>query len=207
MGKCLICGEKGATISDGLGVCLMCIRKKPEQVLEVTRRKHADSHAAFGLPPAPPRDADGLRCGTCANDCVISAGRSGFCGLVWNVDECLVRYGVRLRTGFWNGIMMSCRPTVSAGGFVQAALEGATPSMLTSPRLNTDTATWPFSTEPAVTTVSIARIGTTGRCRRSTDRLSALKLWRPRRMSAFPVSAILAATPLHRCRTRSRLAV
>jgi pyruvate formate lyase activating enzyme len=99
MGKCLVCGEKGATISKGLGVCLKCIRNRPEQALKVSMRKHAEHRATFGLPPAPPRDFNGLRCGTCANDCVIGIGRSGFCGLVSNVDGRLVRYGGTAENG------------------------------------------------------------------------------------------------------------
>jgi pyruvate formate lyase activating enzyme len=99
MGKCLVCGEKGVAISDGIGVCLRCLRGRTERALEATRRKHAGSRAAFGLPPVPPRDADGLRCGTCANDCVIGAGHSGFCGLVSNVDGHLVRYGGTAENG------------------------------------------------------------------------------------------------------------
>lgn len=93
MGKCLVCGEKATTISDGLGVCLKCIREKPEQALEITSRAHTKSRARFGLPPVPPRDAGGLSCGVCANNCVIGIGKSGFCGLVWNVSGRLVRFG------------------------------------------------------------------------------------------------------------------
>jgi pyruvate formate lyase activating enzyme len=93
MGKCLVCGERTAVISDGLGVCSKCIREKPEQGLEVARHAHAKSRAVFGLPAEPPRNADGLLCGVCANNCVIGVGNSGFCGLVWNVDGRLVRFG------------------------------------------------------------------------------------------------------------------
>lgn len=93
MGKCLICGEKAATISDSLGVCLKCIREKPEEALKIARQAHVKSRAVFGLPSEPPRDAGGLSCGVCANDCMIGAGQCGFCGLVWNVDGRLVRYG------------------------------------------------------------------------------------------------------------------
>jgi pyruvate formate lyase activating enzyme len=99
MGKCLVCGSKAVTISDGLGVCLQCLREKTEQALEVTSRRHAESRAAFGLPPTPPRDAHGLRCGTCANDCRIGNDHSGFCGLVSNVDGRLVRYGGTAKNG------------------------------------------------------------------------------------------------------------
>jgi len=99
MGKCLLCGEKSVTVSDGLGVCLRCIREEPEQTLEITRQKHARSRSVFGLPSEPPRDAGGLGCGICANDCVIGVGHGGFCGLVWNVEGHLVRYGGTVEKG------------------------------------------------------------------------------------------------------------
>jgi len=93
MGKCRVCGVEAATVSDALGVCLKCIREKPEKALEITRSVHAKSRGAFGLPAEPPRDAGGLACGVCANECVIGVGGCGFCGLVWNVGGHLVRYG------------------------------------------------------------------------------------------------------------------
>jgi len=93
MGKCLVCGGKAAAISDALGVCLKCIREKPEQALEITRQVHGKSRAAFGLPSEPPKDAGGLPCGICGNNCVIAAGGRGFCGLVHSVGGRLVRYG------------------------------------------------------------------------------------------------------------------
>ena len=93
MGKCLICGKKAATVSGSLGVCLQCIRDKPEEALKVTRRVHAESRAVFGLPSEPPRDAGGLLCGVCSNNCMISVDNCGYCGLVWNFDGRLVRFG------------------------------------------------------------------------------------------------------------------
>ena len=112
MGKCLVCGEKAATISDSLGVCLRCIREKPEQALEITRRVHTKSRAVFGLPSEPPKDAGGLSCGVCANNCRIGAGNSGFCGLVWNVDGRLVRFGGTAEKGvlewYYDGLPTNC---------------------------------------------------------------------------------------------------
>ena len=93
MGKCLICGKKSPTISGKLGVCLNCIRDRTEEALAITRRVHAESRAVFGLPSEPPNDADGINCGICANNCRIGLGKSGFCGLVWNVNGRLVRFG------------------------------------------------------------------------------------------------------------------
>jgi pyruvate formate lyase activating enzyme len=112
MGKCLICGAKTATISDNLGVCLNCIREKSAQALEITRQVHTKERAVFGLPPKPPRDAGGLLCGVCANNCRIGAGKSGFCGLVWNVDGHLVRFGGTAEKGilewYYDGLPTNC---------------------------------------------------------------------------------------------------
>ncbi|MCK4440162.1 radical SAM protein, partial [Candidatus Bathyarchaeota archaeon] len=112
MGKCLICGEKATTVSGSLGVCLRCIREKPEQALEITRRVHAKSRAVFGLPSEPPRDAGGLSCGVCANNCVIGVGNCGFCGLVWNVGGRLVRFGGTGEKGilewYYDGLPTNC---------------------------------------------------------------------------------------------------
>jgi pyruvate formate lyase activating enzyme len=93
MGKCQVCGSRSLTISSNLGVCLRCIRQKPEQALELTRAVHARSQAVFGLPSEPPKDADGLLCGVCANNCRIGEGRIGFCGLVHNVGGRIFRFG------------------------------------------------------------------------------------------------------------------
>jgi pyruvate formate lyase activating enzyme len=99
MGKCLVCGEKAATISGNLGVCLKCIRNEPEKALAATKDVHAKSRATFGLQPQPPNDAWGLPCGVCANNCLIGVGNSGFCGLVQNVGGRLVRFGGTLEKG------------------------------------------------------------------------------------------------------------
>ncbi|MGB9914250.1 MAG: radical SAM protein [Candidatus Bathyarchaeales archaeon] len=99
MGKCLICGAKAKTISNGLHVCLSCIRNSPDKALAVTRQVHAENRAAYGLPPEPPRDAGGVPCGVCVNNCVISEGNMGFCGLVKNVDVRLNRFGGTVEQG------------------------------------------------------------------------------------------------------------
>jgi len=112
MGACLICGEKAATISKSLGVCLRCIRNKHEEALEITRLVHAKSRAVFGLPSRPPQDAGGLPCGVCANNCIIGSDNSGFCGLVWNVGERLVRFGGTADKGvlewYYDGLPTNC---------------------------------------------------------------------------------------------------
>jgi pyruvate formate lyase activating enzyme len=112
MGKCQVCGEKSPLISGNLGVCLKCIREKPEEALEIAKEVHARSRAVYGLPPEPPRDAEGLPCGVCANNCVIGVGGSGFCGLVWNVGGRLVRFGGTAEQGvlewYYDGLPTNC---------------------------------------------------------------------------------------------------
>jgi pyruvate formate lyase activating enzyme len=93
MGECLICHTRSPKISGSLGVCLDCIRNRPSEALTITSRVHGDTRRRFGLPPCPPRDPDGLECKICANSCSLGVGRTGFCGLVKNIDGRLVRFG------------------------------------------------------------------------------------------------------------------
>ena len=93
LGQCQICKKNSILISSQLGVCLQCIRTRPEKALAITDKIHAESRGKFGLPPKPPRKPDGILCGVCANDCKISVGEKGFCGLVFNVNGKLVRMG------------------------------------------------------------------------------------------------------------------
>lgn len=93
MGKCSICGSHAYTISDNVSVCLHCIRKNSQQALRITQQVHAQSRAVFGLPTKPPKETNGTTCKICANQCIIGAGKCGFCGLVWNLDGRLVCYG------------------------------------------------------------------------------------------------------------------
>jgi len=93
LGQCQICGAQSPVISSRLGVCLLCIREKPEEALRITDKVHAESRGVFGLPPKPPRNPDGISCGVCSNDCKIGSGEKGFCGLVFNTGGRLVRMG------------------------------------------------------------------------------------------------------------------
>jgi pyruvate formate lyase activating enzyme len=93
LGQCQICKKNSNLISSQLGVCLQCIRAKPEKALAITDKIHAESRGKFGLPPKPPKGPNGILCGVCANDCKISIGEKGFCGLVFNVNDKMVRMG------------------------------------------------------------------------------------------------------------------
>ncbi len=130
MGKCLVCGAESAAVSDKLHVCLNCIRTKPEKSLEITKQVHAESRAVFSLPSEPPRDAGGIPCGVCANNCIIGAGGAGFCGLVWNVDGRLVRFGGTCEQGvlewYYDGLPTNCVswwfcPSCTGSGYPQYA--------------------------------------------------------------------------------------
>ncbi|HIE11691.1 MAG TPA: radical SAM protein [Kiritimatiellae bacterium] len=93
LGRCKVCGKSSPLISSRLGVCIECIREKPEKALMVSDNVHAESRGAFNLPSRPLSDPDGIRCGMCANDCVIGVGKKGYCGLVANINGHLVRLG------------------------------------------------------------------------------------------------------------------
>ncbi len=112
MGNCSICGAKSTIISTSLGVCLECIRTRPEEALVVSKKVHAKNRAIFGLPVEPPSDMDGLSCGVCENKCLIGAGKKGFCGLVKNVDGRLIRYGGTVEKGildwYYDGLPTNC---------------------------------------------------------------------------------------------------
>ncbi|MDH5532731.1 MAG: radical SAM protein [Candidatus Bathyarchaeota archaeon] len=93
MGKCQICHQRSPLTSNHLGVCLQCIRKKPQQALKITDKVHTQTRQKFDLPPKPPQEPDGIPCGICSNNCKIPTNNKGFCGLVYNINNRLVRMG------------------------------------------------------------------------------------------------------------------
>jgi pyruvate formate lyase activating enzyme len=78
---CRLCGTHSRLIAARLGVCLDCIRGRPEEALEAAATAHAAARCLFGLPEHPPRTEGGRRCGLCVQDCVIGEGERGYCGL------------------------------------------------------------------------------------------------------------------------------
>ncbi|MDH4231572.1 MAG: radical SAM protein [Nitrospirota bacterium] len=84
MGRCGLCNTSSPHISRELGVCLNCIRNKPEDALPIAMQAHARSRKAFGLPESPPKDPHGARCGLCVNECSIPETGLGYCGLRTN---------------------------------------------------------------------------------------------------------------------------
>lgn len=87
--ECKICGNRSILISRGVDVCLSCLRNKPEEALVYTSMKHAESKRLYDLPSQPPKE--GISCGFCVNRCKILPGEKGYCGMVTNVGEKLVR--------------------------------------------------------------------------------------------------------------------
>ncbi len=81
MVQCSVCNTTSGYISQELGVCLRCIRERPEDALPRAMRAHRKSRIAFGLPERPPKDPDGLPCKVCVNECRIHENGIGYCGL------------------------------------------------------------------------------------------------------------------------------
>lgn len=84
MPLCKICNLSYEYISREIGVCLRCIKSKPEEALRVAFEAHRRSRIAFGLPVEPPRSKDGISCNLCVNECFIPEGGMGYCGVRYN---------------------------------------------------------------------------------------------------------------------------
>jgi pyruvate formate lyase activating enzyme len=84
MATCNVCNTTSPHISGELGVCLNCIREKPENALPVAMTAHAKSRALYGLPEVPPKADGGVSCSMCVNECKIPEGHAGYCGVRTN---------------------------------------------------------------------------------------------------------------------------
>ena len=88
--KCSVCGRSSPLIASLLGVCLDCIRNRPEEALPSILRLHVEIRRKFGLPEETPRDPEGTECPLCVHRCRIGEGQRGLCGLRENRDGKLV---------------------------------------------------------------------------------------------------------------------
>ncbi len=68
-------------ISKELGISLKDIRENPGRNLALIKHLHARTRRVFGLPEAPPRALDGVKCNICVNECRIPENGVGYCGL------------------------------------------------------------------------------------------------------------------------------
>jgi len=71
-------------VAEALGVCLDCIRERPDEAMPHIERAHEAARRRHGLPGSPPRTRGGISCGICSNRCVLGEGDRGYCGLRWN---------------------------------------------------------------------------------------------------------------------------
>jgi pyruvate formate lyase activating enzyme len=81
MGTCRICQKKSSVISTELGLCLDCIRSRPDEAREMALGVHARIRSQWGLPGEAPKNTDGIACARCVNRCRIGEGGWGYCGL------------------------------------------------------------------------------------------------------------------------------
>lgn len=78
---CQSCHQAAAGTAVAIGLCPSCCRSNPQAARLRAEAAHRDSRAAFDVPATPPRDADGIQCRLCSNECIIGEGGKGFCGL------------------------------------------------------------------------------------------------------------------------------
>lgn len=71
-------------ISEAVGICVDCLRSRPEESQKIIEVKHREARMKYGLPPMPPKTEDGIPCKICMNNCVIGEGEKGYCGLRFN---------------------------------------------------------------------------------------------------------------------------
>ena len=83
MDRCKLCGEE-KIVAEILGVCLECIRERPQEAMPYIERAHTAARSILNLPPKPPRSEGGIPCDLCSNRCIIGDGERGYCGLRWN---------------------------------------------------------------------------------------------------------------------------
>ena len=81
MGTCTLCQYGSALISEALGMCVACIRRRPEKALQIAVRVHGRIRRQWNLPETAPRGAEGILCGLCVHRCRIGEGGWGYCGL------------------------------------------------------------------------------------------------------------------------------
>lgn len=106
--KCSICKNENTIISSILGVCLSCIRNKPEEALAITNKIHKKIRERHGLPPMPPRDPNGIQCSICMNNCRIGKDNTGYCGLRKNHGNKLIQPTNGLLHTYYDPLPTNC---------------------------------------------------------------------------------------------------
>ena len=78
---CSTCGKEVGLLSQTLSVCVDCLRSGKESLKPFIEKAHHRSREPFRLVNNPPRDRSGILCQVCINQCQISEGGWGYCGL------------------------------------------------------------------------------------------------------------------------------
>jgi len=81
MGKCRSCGRENPLIAEVLALCRDCIQEGGKELESQIEKVHQQSRSVFNLIATPPQSKEGLSCNFCFNQCRISYGETGFCGL------------------------------------------------------------------------------------------------------------------------------
>ena len=100
MARCSFCGRESPVVSKIISACCLCVRERWDEVEPRVRGAHRESRLQFGLPEDHPRDAAGLPCVLCANECRIGPGELGFCGARRNQGGRLVGASTLLAPGY-----------------------------------------------------------------------------------------------------------
>lgn len=79
--RCLLCGAESPLVSAALETCAACVRSGGKEAEERAAAAHARVRSVFGLAPEPLRREGGVTCRICGNECSLSEGERGYCGL------------------------------------------------------------------------------------------------------------------------------
>jgi pyruvate formate lyase activating enzyme len=95
--KCSLCPNEASSF---LKVCGSCIKNNWKESRPFIKRAHELARKGFSLPTFPPKN--GLLCGICSNRCRIPEGEKGYCGLVKNIRNKIVRLAGTPEKGLLN---------------------------------------------------------------------------------------------------------
>ena len=90
---CELCGKIVSYAGNSLKICADCIRNRWETARPIIEKIHAQSRNRFGLPPTPPRTANGTQCKICIVECKMDKNQYGFCGVRKGNSESIKREG------------------------------------------------------------------------------------------------------------------
>ncbi|MHA1993438.1 MAG: radical SAM protein [Candidatus Hodarchaeales archaeon] len=82
---CQICNKRSEIFAGFIGICPECIRKYPEYSIELSKDSHMVARNVWKLPKSVPDTSD-VECHICSNQCRISEGNLGYCGIRSNHD-------------------------------------------------------------------------------------------------------------------------